>query len=389
MSKAKTMGADSVGAPKADRTGSPKTDRAGAPKTDRTGSPKADRAGTRNPQAEFISQTDNPNPHAFTLYGKADVIKKLSMMKKSGRTPHTVIFSGEEGTGKETCAKFFAALLICENPSDGAPCGVCRQCLRVAAGIHPDVITPARTGKSQIYTRDTMREVTADCYIKPNDTDRKIYIFPDFENTDIGSQNLLLKVVEEPPGGAVFIFTVTDTAKILPTILSRAVTVNVFPAAENEAKRFLTENTDFDENSVKKALSVFHGNIGECLSYLESGCEIPEVNRAIKAVYALIKGNEYDFNAALNEPSDTTESRARLRKILGLTEKIIRDAVIFCETNTTDFVGCYPEGAKNLAAKFSVRRLIAILESITETAGKLAYNTNTALAAAALAADIF
>jgi DNA polymerase-3 subunit delta' len=300
-----------------------------------------------------------------------------------------VIFSGEAGTGKRTCAKFFAALLICENPTDGAPCGVCRQCLRVAAGIHPDVIIPARTGKSQIYTRDTMREITADCYIKPNDTDRKIYIFPDFENTDIGSQNLLLKVVEEPPGGAVFIFTVTDTAKILPTILSRAVTVNVFPATENEADRFLTENTDFDEIKVKKALSVFHGNIGECISFLESGCESEEVNRAIKAVYALIKGNEYDFNAALNEASDTAESRARLRKILGLIEKIIRDAVIFCETNTTDFVGCYPEGAKELSAKFSARRLIAILESITETVEKLTYNTNTALAAAALAADIF
>ncbi|MDR0975109.1 MAG: hypothetical protein LBL80_05405 [Ruminococcus sp.] len=325
----------------------------------------------------------------YSLYGKDDVQKKLSMMKKSGRTPHTVIFSGESGAGKLTCAKFFAALLICENPSEGVPCGVCRQCTRVASDIHPDVITASRSGKSQIYTRETMREITSDCYIKPNDTDRKIYIFPDFENTDIGSQNLLLKVIEEPPGGAVFIFTVTDIGKILPTIRSRAVTIDVFPGSEDTAKRFFTENTDFDEAEAEKAITVFHGNIGEGLKYLENGCESEDVNHAVKAINALLKSNEYDFNAALHETSDTTESRARLRKVLSLIEKIVRDAAIICETEKADFIGCYPDGSKSLAAKFSIRKLTAIIDSINASVERLNYNTNTALVTAALAADIF
>ncbi|MDR0986094.1 MAG: hypothetical protein LBL98_00145 [Ruminococcus sp.] len=330
--------------------------------------------------------------NSFSLYGKADVVKKLSMMKKSGRTPHAVIFSGESGVGKLTVAKYFAALLICESPQGDtpcAPCGNCRQCRRVAADIHPDVITPSRTGKSQIYTRDTMRDIAADSFIKPNDTDRKIYIFPDFENTDIGSQNLLLKVVEEPPGGVQFIFTVTDTAKILPTILSRAVTVNVFPAAESEAERFFEDLAKFEKADVIKTLQVFHGNIGEGLKYLENGCHSEDINRAVKASDALFSGNEYDFNLALFEGSDTVESRAKLRKVLTLFEKIIRDAVIVCETDNADFISPYPEGAKRLAAKFSARRLAAIYDSLTEALNALSYNTNTALVVAALAADIF
>ncbi|MDR0944043.1 MAG: hypothetical protein LBM41_05875 [Ruminococcus sp.] len=295
----------------------------------------------------------------MNLIGKDDIIKKLSSMKKSGRMPHSIIFSGEEGAGRKTVARYFAALLICENPTEGdiiAPCGECRHCRRILGGTHPDFIIPERTGKTLIYTRDTMRQVVSDTAIMPNDTDRKIYFFPDFDNTAIQSQNILLKSIEEPPGGVQFIFTVTDPGVLLPTILSRSVVIEV--------------------RDIK----------GEFTAEINA----PYFERASKLSNALLSGDEYSFSAVLHESSDTTEARARLKKTLKAFEKILRDAVILCETGKCDNPASpCEEEAKALAKKFSLRRLTAYFDIIESESKKLSYITNTPLTGAVVTANIF
>jgi DNA polymerase-3 subunit delta' len=297
---------------------------------------------------------------SFDLKGKDDIIKKLSSMKKSSRLPHSVIFSGEEGSGRKTVARYFAALLICESPTENngviSPCGICRHCRRIISNTHPDFITPERSGKMMIYTRDTMRQIVADTAIMPNDTDRKIYFFPDFDNTAIESQNILLKVVEEPPGGVQFIFTVTEPQVLLTTILSRSVVIEV--------------------RDIK----------GEFTSEINA----PYFERAANLSNALAAGDEYTFLATLHETSDTTESRARLKKTLKAFEKILRDAVMICETGRNENYSSPCENeARALAKKFSLRRLTAYFDIVESESKKLSYITNTPLTGAAITASIF
>jgi DNA polymerase-3 subunit delta' len=318
---------------------------------------------------------------SFDLRGKDDIIKKLSFMKKSGRTPHSVIFSGEESSGRKTVAKYFAALLICENPIEitesaaaaggdaalgdsvtaetkatiVAPCGMCRHCRRILSNSHPDFITPERTGKMMIYTRDTMRQVVADTAIKPNDTDRKIYFFPEFDNTAIESQNILLKSIEEPPGGVQFIFTVTDPGVLLTTILSRSVVIDV---------RDITGEFTREANA-------------------------PYFERAAKIAEALLRGDEYTFSVTLHESSDTVETRSSLKKTLQAFEKIIRDAVMLCETGSNPLPMSPCEEAKALARKFPLRRLVKYFDIVEEESKKLSYITNTPLTGASITAKIF
>jgi hypothetical protein len=336
---------------------------------------------------------------SFDLRGKDDLVRKLSLMKKSGRAPHSVIFSGEESSGRKTAARYFAALLICDrtHPTqsglssrevsqsremspkyslDGnspfltqsgllvgedaggtiVPCGECRHCKRILSDTHPDFITPERTGKTQIYTRDTMRAVVADTAIMPNDTDRKIYFFPDFNNTSADSQNILLKSIEEPPGGVQFIFTVTDPGVLLSTILSRSVIIEVRDLSGEFTKEF---NAPFFE-------------------------------RAKTLANALSQGNEYAFSVALHETSDTVDSRARLKRGLSAFCKILRDAAIICETGAVSNPAspCFEEAAA-LARKFPLRRLVLMADIIEEESRKLSYIVNTPLVGAAITAKIF
>jgi hypothetical protein len=236
------------------------------------------------------------------------------------------------------------------------PCGECRHCKRILSDTHPDFITPERTGKTQIYTRDTMRSVVADTAIMPNDTDRKIYFFPDFDNTAVDSQNILLKSIEEPPGGVQFIFTVTDPGVLLPTILSRSVIIEIRDVSGEFTN---LHNAEFFE-------------------------------RAKTLANALSQGNEYAFSVALHETSDTVDSRARLKRGLSALCKILRDAALLCETGTAvnPASPCQNEAAA-LARKFPLRRLVRMADIIEEESRKLSYIVNTPLVGAAITAKIF
>jgi DNA polymerase-3 subunit delta' len=353
--------------------------------------------------------------NATKLYGKKTVTDKLAAMQESGRMPHTVIFCGAKGVGKSVLSRYLAALYVCESQNNlenvsnvdsanAVPCGVCRACRLVFSSNHPDVIYPDKTGKQQIFTRDTMRALCADAYIKPSEAEIKTYILTDFESTDRTSQNILLKIIEDPPGGVRFIFTASEIGKILPTILSRAVVINVPEATDEECRAALTDlsasgiipkNTDNSDPvpitraQIDEAVAAFHGNIGDCLGFLAGGEQAALHRRLVRLVDAIAKMNEYDFIAALAEASDTRESRERLDTLLRMTCMVLRDGVMIADCDTPKFIGSYSEGAKALTRRFSKNRIMKIYDILSENAEKLSFNVNGALFSASLAAEIF
>ena len=136
----------------------------------------------------------------------------------NGALPHAIILSGQGNL--LVAARFAAAAMQCiQTPH---PCGICSACRKVERGIHPDVITVEDTEHKTI-SMDILRSVRSDAYIIPNEGKRKIYIFPDCEKLDSKTQNVLLKVLEEGPPHAAFLFCAANSAVLLPTIRSRAV----------------------------------------------------------------------------------------------------------------------------------------------------------------------
>ena len=132
--------------------------------------------------------------------------------------PHGVILSG--GGDLAPSAQFLAAAMQCAESRP--PCGVCSHCKKVLRGIHPDVITVEDNEHKSIAT-EVLRQVRSDAYVLPNEGRRKIYLFPDSSRLDGRSQNVLLKVLEEGPPHAAFIFCAENSSVLLPTIRSRCV----------------------------------------------------------------------------------------------------------------------------------------------------------------------
>ncbi len=133
--------------------------------------------------------------------------------------PHAAILSG---TGDRlAAARFFSAALICRS-EETRPCLHCSACRKAAEDIHPDIRVIRENDRKELSV-ESVRALRQDVYIRPNEADRKIYIFADSGQLNERDQNVLLKIVEEGPPYAAFLFCADTATELLPTIRSRCV----------------------------------------------------------------------------------------------------------------------------------------------------------------------
>lgn len=147
-----------------------------------------------------------------------------------GTLSHALLFSGSGD--RIAAAQYAAAAMECQGGGQ-KPCGTCPACRKVFSGIHPDVIT-VRDEAHKNLSVDTVRQIRADAYIRPNEGTRKVYIFPDCTILTEQDQNVLLKIVEEGPPYAAFLFCAENSSVVLQTLRSRCVELKLHPAVTVE-----------------------------------------------------------------------------------------------------------------------------------------------------------
>lgn len=136
---------------------------------------------------------------------------------------HAVILAGSGDTA--AAARYTAAAHLCRTEGE-RPCLQCAQCRKAMENIHPDVVWVQDTEHRDLSVKD-IRQVRRDVYIRPNEGERKVCIFPDCKQLTPQDQNVLLKIVEEGPAYAAFIFCTPTAHMLLPTIRSRCVEMHV------------------------------------------------------------------------------------------------------------------------------------------------------------------
>ena len=137
-------------------------------------------------------------PRTFKDVVCQDNIKKvLTNQLETGEVKQAYLFAGSAGTGKTTSARIFANEV---NKGKGKP-------IEIDGASNNGV--------------DNIRNIIDDCRMKSLDSKYKVYIIDEVHMLSIGAFNALLKVLEEPPKGVIFILCTTDPHKIPATILSR------------------------------------------------------------------------------------------------------------------------------------------------------------------------
>ena len=167
--------------------------------------------------------------------GHRRVIELLSRSIARDALPPSLIFAGSPGTGKRGVALAAAQALNCVEPIRSAgrdvatvtevpidACGVCRQCARIARGVHSDIshVEPGDSGSIRI---EQVRDVVDRAGYRPFEGRRRVVIIDDADALVVPAQNALLKTLEEPPSTSVFILITARPYALLQTVRSRCI----------------------------------------------------------------------------------------------------------------------------------------------------------------------
>lgn len=225
-----------------------------------------------------------------------EAIKLLRKAKEAGKVSTSFLFIGPEGVGKLTTAKWFAALINCEN-NKKVPCGSCSLCEKIEKNNHPDVVIIAPEGE---YLKiNQFRKMQKDIIYKPYSARYKVFIIQAAHKMQEASANSLLKAIEEPPENTVIILTATSTSKLLPTITSRCQKVRFNLLPKNKIAEIL-KNHEVPQNKAEIIASCCSGNLKKAyrLSQDDSFWNTREkIHEIAKSIYKL---NLYEALQAAN-----------------------------------------------------------------------------------------
>lgn len=152
------------------------------------------------------------------MVGQPVVSQSLRQAVATGKISHAYLFSGPRGTGKTSAAKIFAKAMNCPNQVDGEPCNQCDICQAITLGSLEDVIEIDAASNNGV---DEIRDIRDKSTYAASLAQYKVYIIDEVHMLSTGAFNALLKTLEEPSPGLVFILATTELHKIPATILSR------------------------------------------------------------------------------------------------------------------------------------------------------------------------
>ncbi len=198
------------------------------------------------------------------ILGQQAAVDIVRAMLSTGRVPHALLFIGPAGVGKALTAKLAVAGILC-NSSGEKPCGHCQSCLLFARGAHPDFVQVNTDGAT--IKIDQIRPLKNFAALTPGIGLGRVCLIEDAELMTVQAANSILKLLEEPPPGFVFILTAGTGKPLLPTILSRCrkVTFCLLPLAALEQALV---RKGYEPAAAKVAARLSGGRMGKAIALL-------------------------------------------------------------------------------------------------------------------------
>jgi len=241
--------------------------------------------------------------------------KQWQFLKKTaelGKTPHALLFYGQDACGKRALALEFIKLLNCEaDKFESRPCRTCRACQDIEKNIHPD-LTIVEPEESREIKISQIRDLQNSLSFKPYSAPFKAAIIDKAHLLNQEAQSAFLKILEEPRGNSLFILISEYPEMLLPTILSRVERVRFYsPQVREKSKE--------EKEAIAEIIKLSRENL---LSRFQYAKTLADKTTDLKEILDAWLSHFRDILlAAINgQPSDY--SVVKLRKIIKAIQNI-------------------------------------------------------------------
>lgn len=213
------------------------------------------------------------------VIGQEELKKQLVNSVDKGRIPHAQLFYGKQGVGQLALALAYARYLCCQNRENGDSCGICSSCVKFSKLAHPDLhfVFPIVKPDSKSYIsddflpqfRETIQEnaylsfddwmnqismgkqgfiytsesenIVRKLNFKAYEAPFKVMLIWLPEKMQESCANKLLKILEEPHSGTIFLLATENDEQIITTIRSRTQQHYLSPISQQEISKALSQ----------------------------------------------------------------------------------------------------------------------------------------------------
>ena len=309
-----------------------------------------------------------------SVVGQEQMTQNLENALKYKKISHAYLFQGERLSGKRMIADIYARALQCE--ADGEkPCNQCRSCKQALNGNHPDIIYVEHDKPNVISVDNIRTQINGDIAIKPYSSPYKIYIVDEAEKMNVQAQNALLKTLEEPPEYAVIMLLSTRAEAMLPTILSRCVSLNTKPVSDDRIKLFLMKKAQIPDYRASICASFARGNVGRAIQ-LASNEEFDtmkaEVLNNLKSIF------EMEIHQMATVAKRITDEKFEVEDYLDLCFIWYRDILLYKACKDKRHLVFLEEirDIERIGEKYSYEAIEKIIGEIEQARSRIKSNVN-------------
>jgi len=356
------------------------------------------------------------------IIGQQEVIERLVKDAQAGTVPHALLFCGPEGVGKLQTAIAFARYLLCRDKGTAADsCGTCPSCVKMDKLVHPDlhfvfpVINKSKTaGRSTISDdeiatwRETVLEqqyfgfeewlsaidadnkqasifvteseqIISKLSLKSVEGGYKIMIIWHAEKMNQQCANSLLKLLEEPPAGTLFILTTDAPEQILETIISRTQRIDFKRIPEQDiSDRLQGPGYGLDAETAQKIAHLSGGSWLKAVSALRVNAESEEFFDYFTQLMRLSYGRKLK-DLKLWADGIAGGGREWQKRFLAYCQRMIRENFI-CNFHNPE-LNYMTEQERQFSVRFAPfvneNNIIGLMDTLTDAQRDIEQNVNS------------
>lgn len=296
------------------------------------------------------------------------------LQNRRAQLPHALLLSGQRGLGKFALANAFAAALLCEQSTAGnAACGTCPACGWLAQGNHPDwrLLEPAaaasvdaggaetdeggkKKGGQQI-TIDQVRALDDFLHVGTHRHGARLVLINPAEAMNRATANALLKSLEEPLPGTLFLLLSNEPHRLLPTIRSRCQVIPVARPARALAAEWLRE---VGVDDADRWLALAGGAPLLALDLATSG-EKALLEAWLTQALRVADGDALASAAELEKTIKTDSRPAAMKRLLEWVQKWLYDLTLASHALPPRYYLAQSAQLRQLAGRSDSRKLLA------------------------------